>query len=95
MHGLDPCIQGRHGMIINEGAAWMPGSEAGHDERRRKPPDSVVLGGALEGGISLKRRRRSFLDFSFGKAKYVLPSDDVASEIPIHRARLTRRNYGA
>src|SRR5271169_1838262 len=31
------------------------------------------------------------LDFSFGEAKYVLASDDVASEVPIHRARLTRR----
>ena len=51
----------------------------------------MVLGGALEGGISLKRRRRSFLDFSFGKTKYVLASEDVASEIPIHRARLIRR----
>ena len=41
--------------------------------------------------MSPQSRRRSFLDFSFGKAKYVLASDDVAPEIPIHRARLTRR----
>jgi len=26
MHGLAPCNQGRHGMTINKGAAWMPGS---------------------------------------------------------------------
>ena len=41
MHGLDPCIQGRRPRIITEGAADAR-LEAGHDERRRKPPDSVI-----------------------------------------------------
>jgi hypothetical protein len=33
MHGLDPCIQGRRLGIINNGAAWTPGSRPGMTRR--------------------------------------------------------------
>ena len=66
-------------MIINEGAAWMPGVRRGMTNRADRL--GSFWAARARGRNFFETPASIFLDFSFGKTKYVLVSVVVAAEI--------------